>query len=439
MTTTSTTNLKPKRNLWLKWFIAGIVILAPILYLTVFSKKELPPTYLTADVVVGDVEKSVMATGKIRAVNSVNVGAQVSGEIKKLTVKVGDTVKQGDLIAQIDEVNQNNNVLNAEANLSQSQASLKLAEGVVLTKQGDIMTAKANIELREAEYEKAKTYLDRLTSLVGIDAISKKEYDDAASALEVASANLTSARIALTNATTALANARADIVGQQASISKSQNDLSTARNNLGHTTIKAPVSGTVVAVSAEQGTTINANQSAPTIVTLADLSRMRINAQISEADVINIKAGLPAKFNIIGNPDQKFDATLVGIEPAPEVISTTSSSNGAVYYIGYLDVDNKDGKFLIDMTAQVNIIIDQAKNVLTIPSSAIKMEGDKSVVRVLGKDGKAVSVPVEVGINNRVTAEIKSGLNAGDKVVVGESVGGNAGNKKPSGGRPPMM
>lgn len=428
---------RPQKS-WLKWLIAGIIAIALTVYFTVFNKTQTPPTYLTADVVVGDVAKSVMATGKIKAINSVNVGSQVSGEIKQLTVKVGDTVSAGDLIAQIDEVTQNNNVLNAQANLSQSQANLQSAQGNLATRQGEILSAKATIELRQAEYNKARTYVERLTPLLGINAISKKEYDDAISALEVADANLQNANIALANANTAAANARAEIVGQKAAISKSQNDLSTAKNNLGYTTIKAPVTGTVVAVAAEQGTTINANQSAPTIVTLADLSRMRINAQISEADVINIKAGLPAKFSIIGNPDQKFDATLTGIEPAPETISTSSSSTGAVYYIGYLDVDNKDGKFLIDMTAQVSIIIDEAKGVLTIPASAIKNEKGKTTVQVLDNTGQAKSVEVEVGINNRVTAEIKSGLKQGDKVVVGESTG----DKKPSGNnsrRPPMM
>lgn len=426
----------PKKT-WLKWLIAGVLVLAVIVYFAFFNKKEPPPSYLTADVVVGDVAKSVMATGKIKAMNSINVGSQVSGEITKLAVSVGDTVAAGDLIAQIDEVTQNNNVLAAQANLSQSEANLQSAQGQLSTRQGEILSAKATIEVRQAEYDKAKTYLDRLTPLLAIDAIAKKEYDDAVSAVQVAQANLTTAKIALDNANTAASRANAEIMGQKAAISKSQNDLSTAKTNLGRTTIKAPVSGTVVAVVAEQGTTINANQSAPTIVTLADLSRMRINAQISEADVINIKAGLPAKFSIIGNPDQKFDATLTGIEPAPETISASSSSTGAVYYVGYLDVDNKDGKFLIDMTAQVNIIIDEAKGVLTVPSSAIKSENGKNIVQVLDKKGIAKPTEVEVGLNNRVTAEIKSGLKQGDKVVIGEKSGDKkVGNNNR---RPPMM
>lgn len=423
-----------KKNAWIKWLIASVVLIA-ILYFAFFNKKETPPTYLTTDVVVGDVAKSVMATGKFRAVNSINVGSQVSGQITKLAVGVGDVVQAGDLIAQIDETTQNNNVLNAQANLSQSKASLQSSEGNVATRQGDILSAEANLAVREAELQKASTHFDRLAPLLEINAISKKEYDDAKSALVVAQANVQSAQVSLDNARRALSNANLEIIGQKASIQKSQTDLATAQTNLNRTTIKAPIDGTVVAVVAEQGTTVNANQSAPTIVTLADLSRMKINAQISEADVIHIKAGMNAKFSIIGNPEQKFDAVLTGVEPAPE---TVSGSTGAVYYVGYLDVDNADGKFLIDMTAQVSIVIDEAKGVLTIPSSALSDEKGKTVVKILDEQGKAKTVPVEVGLNNRITAEIKSGLKVGDKIIMGESSG-----EKPkstnNNRRPPMM
>lgn len=194
--------------------------------------------------------------------------------------------------------------------------------------------------------------------------------------------------------------------------------------------------GTVVSITQKEGTTVNANQSAPTIVTLADLSQVRINAQISEADIINVKAGLPARFNIIGDPDTQYDATLSGIEPAPEEISSSSNTSAAVYYIGYLDVDNTERKFRIDMTAQVNIIINAANNVLIVPSAAVKNEGGKHIVQVVGDDGVAKPIEVTVGLNNRIHAEIKSGLKAGDKVVIGEQTADNK-NKKPNG--PPMM
>ena len=230
------------------------------------------------------------------------------------------------------------------------------------------------------------------------------------------------------------------------------------------------MSGTVVSVTTEQGTTVNANQTAPTIVTLADLSTVRINAQISEADVINVKAGLPVYFNIIGNPDQKYDATLKAIEPAPEKISDTSSTDAAIYYVGYIEVPNTERRFRIDMTAQVYIVINQAKDALLIPSAALQpasksrnsgnakkgaatantaASGDNNsrpdndsgatmaMVRVLKADGEVVEQTVKVGINNRVNAEILSGLKEGDEVILSEEGADKGkGSKGGRGGRP---
>lgn len=421
-----------------KWVViaVGVAVLAAILYYF-FRPKETPPSYLTSEAVMGDIENTVMASGKVKPIQSVDVGAQVSGEIIKLYVDVGSEVKKGDIIAQISQVEQKNTVANAQANLQQAQAGLAQAQSTLSSNQGSIVSAQATVNTRIAELNKAQKAFDRLASLIDINAISRQEYDDAQASVEVARANLEAARAGLQNAKNDVASARANIQSQQATINKAQNDLSTAQEDLRYTTIIAPIDGTVVSVTQKEGTTVNANQSAPTIVTLADLSRVRINAQISEADVVNVKAGMPARFNIIGNTEQQFDTTLAGVEPAPETISTTSSTDAAVYYIGYLDVDNSERKFRIDMTAQVNIITDSVKNVLTIPSSALTSDKGKYSVRVVGSDGIAKPVEVSVGLNNRVNAEIKSGLQVGDKVVLGEADAAQDGQRQQN--RRPMM
>ena len=390
------------------------------------SYKKLNPTpaapdYLTTEVKTGDIENTVMASGKIEAIATVDVGAQVSGEITKLYVDVGDYVKQGDLIAQISQVEQRNVVSNAEATLLQAQASLAQAEGDLASRQGDVRSAAATVATREAELRQAETSFKRLNGLLEINAISREEYDAAQSKVAVARAALSSAEAAHSNAITATRNAQTAINSQNAAITKARNDMATAAENLSYTNIRAPMDGTVVSVTQKQGTTVNANQSAPTIVTLADLSRVRINAQISEADVIHIRPMMPAKFNIIGAPDKQYDAILSGIEPAPAGSGTNNAStDAAVYYIGYLDVDNSEGLFRIDMTTQVNIIVDAVKAVLTIPSSAITKKEGKTTVQIKGADGKAKPVEVVVGLDNRVNAEIKSGLSAGDEIILGE-------------------
>lgn len=433
-TTQHTNKFHPKAKKWALLLILLAVIGCLAYYL--LKPKPQAPSYLTAEAAMGNVENTVMASAKVKPIKSIDVGAEVSGRITKLYVKVGDEVKQGDIIAQISRIEQQNSVLNAEANLEQAKAALAQAQGNLASNRGTIVSNQATLDARLSELNKAQKALERLEGLIKIDAISRQDYDDAKAAVEVAQANVDIARANIQNAKNDVFNAEAAIKSQRAAISKAQNDLSTAQEDLSQTIITAPMDGTVVSITQKEGTTVNANQSAPTIVTLADLSQVRINAQISEADIINVKAGLPARFNIIGDPDTQYDATLSGIEPAPEEISSSSNTSAAVYYIGYLDVDNTERKFRIDMTAQVNIIINAANNVLIVPSAAVKNEGGKHIVQVVGDDGIAKPIEVTVGLNNRIHAEIKSGLKAGDKVVIGEQTADNK-NKKPNG--PPMM
>lgn len=419
----------------IKWGVIALVVIAlGALAYTFLKPKDITPNYLTARAEIGDIENNVMASGKVKALNTVDVGSQVSGEVKRLYVEVGDEVKQGDLIAQIDQVTQKNNLSNEQASLEQSVAAIQSAQAESLSRQASLKSAYADLASRQSELKQAQSDFTRLQSLVAIDAISQQEYDTQATSVETAKAAVANARAAIDTAKAAIATADANINSQQAALRKSQTNVSTAEEDLSYTTIRAPMSGTVVSITTEQGTTVNANQTAPTIVTLADLSTVRINAQISEADVINVNAGMPVYFNIIGNPDQKFDSVLKAVEPAPEVISDTSSTDSAIYYVGYIEVPNTERRFRIDMTAQVYIIINQAKDAVLIPSAALQPvsktgkarapNADPNVktsqVRVLKADGQVVEQIVTTGINNRVNVQILSGLNEGDEVILSE-------------------
>ena len=453
----------------IKWGIIALVIIAlGLLAYKTLKPKETTPNYLTATAEIGDIENNVMASGKVKALNTVDVGAQVSGEVTRLFVEVGDEVQKGDLIAQIDQVTQKNSLSNEQASLEQSEAALQSARAESLSRQAGLKSAQADLASRQAELRQAQADFSRLQGLLAINAISQQDYDTQGTKVQTAQAAVANALASIDTAKAAIATTDANINSQQAALRKSQTNVSTAQEDLSYTTIRAPMSGTVVSVTTEQGTTVNANQSAPTIVTLADLSTVRINAQISEADVINVKAGLPVYFNIIGNPDQKYDSILKAIEPAPEKISDTSSTDAAIYYVGYIEVPNTERRFRIDMTAQVYIIINQAKDALLIPSAALQPAGksgkpkksrgsktpkpesstapkrdnepdnDSSTtmasVRVLKADGTVVEQAVKVGINNRVNAEILSGLKVGDEVVLSEEGPDNG--KGGRGGRP---
>ena len=394
-----------------------------------FKPQQQQPQYITSEVARGDIEDSVLATGVLEATKMVSVGAQVSGQVKKMYVKLGDPVKQGQLIAQIDSIRQENDLKTAEASIKNQQAQLAVKQ--------------ANLAKVQSEYQ-------RQQAMYAQDATSRAELESALASYKTA---------------------QADILAINAQIEQSRLTLATAKEDLGYTQIIAPMDGTIVAIVTEEGQTVNANQSAPTIVKLAKLDTMTIKAEISEADVMKVEQGQIVYFTTLGNSDKKHYAKLRQVEPAPDSINTetsntSSSSSTAIYYNALFDVPNEDGKLRIDMTAQVYIILNEAKNVLSIPAAAIQSsnrsqakrsdtakeqtaksstdqtqtdrpkrlelsaeekslieqgKASLSMVRVVQADGTAKPQAVLVGLNNRVTAQIIKGLKQGDQVVIADA------------------
>ena len=343
-----------------------------------------PPT---VTVERGDVEQTVLASGSLQANSMTSVGAEVSGTIQTLPVKLGDVVEKGDLIAQIDSVNQQNAVKSAEASLANMKAQLS-------ARQADLKTAQAAVERSN----------------------------------KLAAQNLLSDADRMT-AEAALAAAEAAIASLEAQIMQSELAVESARLDLERTRITAPVSGTIVAVMVTEGQSVNAAQSAPTIVKIADLDTMLIKAQISEADITRVQPGQSATFTILGDPNTGIDATLLSVDPAPDAITTSdtglSTSDNAVYYNGIFSVANPDHRLRIAMTAQVTIVIEERRGVLTLPTSALGSPGRDGLYRVGVYDEATNQVrmaEVSVGLNNNITAEITDGLNEGDRVVAGANV-----------------
>jgi macrolide-specific efflux system membrane fusion protein len=380
--------------------IAGLIV-ALIVWRSV--RPAPPPALATSPVVRGDIENTVVATGSLDAFKLVSVGAQASGQIKTLKVQLGDKVKAGDLIAEIDPTTQLNAVRNAEAAVASTRAQRAVQQ--------------ANLRQAELAFERQKM-------MISDEATSKADY-------EAAEAQL--------------ATTKAQIQALDAQIEQGQTQLSTAKANLGYTKILAPMDGTVVAVLVKEGQTVNAVQSAPTIVKLANLDVMTVKAQISEADVIKVHPGQTVYFTILGNSDKRYYGKLRTIEPAPESVqtetsqssssSTSSNSTQAIYYNGQFEVPNTTGELRISMTAQVYVVLGEAKDTLIIPSAALgeKTPDGSYMVQVVGKDRRPVPRKVKIGINNNAIAQVLSGLQAGESVVVGE---GSATPTQPQGFRP---
>jgi membrane fusion protein, macrolide-specific efflux system len=388
----------------LKAFIRWILVLAVLggagvagwMALSSPAKEGAPRTTPAA---LGDVERTVLASGVIEASALVSVGAEVSGAIKVLNVALGDAVKTGDVIAELDSLNQEN--------------ALKVA-------QASLANVEAQRGLQEATLAKAQQALTRSNQLQSQQLVSD--------------ADLQTAQLAVTTAD-------AQIKSIDAQIQQAQLAVDAAQLNLSRTKIIAPMDGTIVSLEVGVGQTVNASNSTPTIVKIANLDSMVVKAEISEADVPRVRPGQKVYFTILGAPNRPIEATLRAIEPAPESIadSTTSTSTGsAVYYNGLFDVDNPDHLLRISMTAQVTIVLDAVSKVIIVPSTALVRRGRDNVsVEVWNPQANAQEQrKVEVGLNNNIVAEIKSGLEEGDLVVVPTNSGttGAGGNRQGAGG-----
>ena len=362
------------------------------IYDNFFKVKDEKVEFITKKAKKGSFSKKVDATGEIFATELIDVGAQVSGQIKKLYVKLGDQVKKGDMIASIDSSTQQNSIDNKEAQLAIYKAQLE--------------SAKVALNI-------AKTQFDRENALFAKNATSKQEFESAKNTFSANSAK---------------------IKELEAQIKQTNIELSTAKINLGYTKITAPRDGTVVSVQVEEGQTVNANQTTPTIVNIADLSHVKMKMQIAEGDITKIKVGTPVEYSILSEPTKKFQTTVSSIDPGLTTLSdgsygssssskssysSSSSSSSAVYYYAQSIVDNKDGILRIGMTTQNELLIANVEDAIIVPSIGIKKDENGTFVYVL-KDGKPVKTAVKTGIKDNLDTQIISGINEGDEIITSQ-------------------
>lgn len=347
--------------------------------------------YLTEAVKQGTIRRVVSATGEIGARQLVTVGAQVSGQILKLHVTIGQAVKKGDLIAEINSVSQENQLATDKARLASYQAQLR--------------TKQISLRIAEQQYKREKALRKR-------DATSQESLEKMENALVLA---------------------QAELAVVEAQIRETTLAVSTDTTNLGYTRITSPLDGIVVAVPVEEGQTVNAVQSAPTIAQIADLGRMEIKIEISEGDITLVKSGMKLSYTLLGEPDISRESILTSLDPGHTTLSdgsyksTTTASSGsttttenAVYYYGKANIDNIDGHLRIGMTVQTEIVVAQAENALLVPLMAVKKDAQGvKTVQVLNAEGKVVSKTVQTGMSDGVSIEIKDGLQLGEKVIHG--------------------
>jgi macrolide-specific efflux system membrane fusion protein len=324
----------------------------------------------------GSIEDVITSQGKLEAKEYVDVGTQVSGQLLKLYVDLGSVVKKGDLIAEIDP---------------------KIYESQLQATEAHIKTLSAQKNEQAALVVQAKQKFQRNQDLFKADAISKEVFQDAQTALNVANAQL------------------ASITSQ---IEEANSSLEESKTNLGYTKIYSPMDGTVVSQTSREGQTLNANQSAPVIVQVANLDILTVRAQVAEADIMNLKTGMPVYFKILGSQDRKWPGTVRQILPTPDVV------NDVVLYNVLIDVDNKDRQLMLNMSTQMFFTLGKADNVPVVPVSALgrrvndkDTDAGKAYMIKTSSAGKIEDKLIHVGLMDRTNAQVVDGLAVGDRIA----------------------
>ena len=385
---------KRKRRLWL---LLPLMLVAAAVWYGWPGGRGAEDMVVTETPQRGAIENSVTAAGLLRPIKDVDVGAQVSGQLKSVKVAVGDRVNEGQLIAEIDSASIETQIEIVGAEIANLQAQM-------IDKRAQVVLSRAN--------------LVRQRNLV---------------------AKSSAAQAALDEAIATLATAEANVAALEAQLRKQQATLKDAHISLGYTKIYAPLAGTIVDVAAKEGQTLNANQSAPKIVTVADLSTMTVEAEVSEADIGRLALGMDAYFTLLGQPGKRYPGALRQVKPTP------STENNVVLYYALFDVPNPERTLMMNMTAQVFFVQAVADNVLTVPAAAVRFGKDGAgEVTVVTASGARETRSVKTGIRNRVRVEIAEGLSESDLVVVGsgpaESPATSSGNRlRARRGMPPMF
>lgn len=366
-----------------------------------FFKKDDKAQLATQSITRINIDQSIEAVGEVYAKEQVDVGAQVSGQITKLYVQIGDKVKAGDLIAQIDKDKQQNDLDITKAQLASTKANLE--------------SKKVALEIASSQYQREqKLYSNKATSLENLETLKNNFY-----------------------------GLKASVADLNAQVVQLEITLKNAEKDLGYTTITAPMDGIIINVAVDEGQTVNANQSTPTIVKIANLDEMEIRMEIAEADVSKIKVGTAVKFSILNDPEKKYEAKISSIDPANTTTSdaksnsssssTSSSSTSAIYYYAKVFVKNRDNFLRIGMSVENSIVIKSAPNALAVPTYAIKNDKGGYFVELL-RGGQIIKSYVKIGIKDSINTQILDGVSENDLLVLSSS----AKTGKSSGMRPPM-
>ncbi|MGE5306925.1 MAG: efflux RND transporter periplasmic adaptor subunit [Alphaproteobacteria bacterium] len=368
---------KPQRKKW----IGGLAVMGIIAggWFWYSSAAQTPASDLMRLVTVsrGNIEEVVTAQGKLEAKQYVDVGTQVSGQLKDIHVDIGDAVTKGQLLAEIDP---------------------RVYQAQVEAGEAHLNSLRAQLDEQKAAAVLAEQNLKRNQNLIAVNAVSRQALQETESQAAVA---------------------RAQVQAISAQIQETESNLKASRTNLDYTKIYAPMAGTVTTLPTKEGQTLNANQTAPTVLQIANLDILTVRAQVAEADVSRIKENMPTYFTTLGNSERRWTGTVRQILPTPQIV------NDVVLYDVLIDVKNEGRQLMTGMTTQVFFVLGKAENALIVPSEVLT----RRVAKEDNQNGKAYRLAVQtdsgresriihVGLQSRTQAVVVDGLKEGEKIVL---------------------
>ena len=346
------------------------------------AQSQQEPTLRPLPVSRGTIEEAVTAQGKLEPKQYVDVGTQVSGQLKKIYVDIGVGVTNGQLLAEIDP-----RVIQAQVEAGEARLN----------------SLRAQLNQQKAQALLAEQNLKRNQNLIAVNAVSRQALQE-------------------TESQAAVAKAQVDAIHAQ--IQETESNLKASRANLSFTKIYAPMSGTVTMLPTKEGQTLNANQSAPTIMQVANLDTMTVRAQVAEADVNRLKESMPAYFTTLGDNERRWQGKVRQIQPSPQII------NDVVLYDVLIDVKNEGRRLMTGMTTQVFFVLGKAEDAVIVPAEVLTRrvpredngKGKAYRVAVATETGREQRV-IHVGLQTRAQAEVIDGLKEGEHIFVNRPAG----------------
>jgi HlyD family secretion protein len=386
---------------------SGIIVLGlGLLAYQILEPSPLTYEYVAEKVDRGEVTSKVTASGKLRALNTIKVGAEVSGQVTRVYVDFNSPVRAGQVLAEIDPTR-------FRARVQQAQAQVALAEASLTQAQAGVVRAQTDIGIQEREYGRRRD-------------LTKQGYFSKAG-LDGAASQFASARAAIKTSAAQVASARAQIAQSMAELSSAQLDLR-------RTIIVAPTSGVVINKLVEPGTTVAASFQTPNLFEIAaDTTRMQVEASVDEADIGQIRDGQQVRFTVDAYPESTFPGVVRQIRKA------ATENQSVVSYLVILEVDNSDGRLLPGMTANVEVVTGTKPNVVRVPTQALRFrprEADRPDSDKKDKDDEPGKAPelvlwvktadpykpakrlVTIGLQGEDFTEITTGVKPGDMVLI---------------------